>query len=913
MRTCRSLLGRLSVHLLTVVLCVWSVAVMAAGDGFTIYVSPDGSDDWTGRSGRLAPPDGPVATLQKARELVRGQKPLMTEAGRIVIELLPGTYELTGPLELAVDDSGIGEQTVTYRAARGGEVRIVGGKLLTGFEPVSDPAVLERLPERARGNVVQVDLNANGVTDYGSPGGGGMELFYNDVPMTLSRWPNEGFVRIKEVLEVTPVDVRGTKGDKGGRFVYEEDRASRWLDEGDLWLHGYWFWDWSDQRMQVESIDTDQKIIQIREPEKHHYGYRKGQWYYAFNALSEIDMPGEWYADRDQGILYFWPPSPIEHGRAVVSVLENLITLDGASNIRIEALTLEACRGTAIIITGGTAVEVVGCTIRNTGTGVSVSGGTHSGVVGCDIHDTGGAGITLSAGDRRTLTPAGLYAENNHIHDWGRIRRMYAAAVHVYGVGNRVSHNLLYSAPHTAIFFGGNDHLIEFNEIHSVCYESNDAGAIYAGRDWSMRGTVIRSNYLHHISGREGRGCVGVYLDDMYCGTEIAGNLFYDVTRAAFIGGGRDNIVANNIFVDCKPAVHVDARAMGWAKSHTDGWVTEATEKGTHKGIEYQKPPYSTRWPELARVLEADPYAPEGNVIARNISVGGRWDGFQAQAMPFIHFENNMIDEDPHFVDRDGANFQLRDNSPAYELGFERIPLEKIGLYESTLRASWPVTHSVRPMPTPPPTAAAVTRSTFEVYEVWPRQNTIEIDGVLDAGEWPSREPGREMLLAQGINGEPVEPHSRAWLVHDADALYVGVYNRVSRDAPLSQTAVWGRDDAVELAFRNPDGGASAPIVILRGYPNGHFESSDEAGAPKDVVERAIRGVEYRASVPGPGRWTAEWAIPLASIGFDPSRHTRLQFNLSVRKSAEPVWVEWQGTAACTWEVRNAGVLEFVK
>ena len=34
-----------------------------------------------------------------------------------------------------------------------------------------------------------------------------------------------------------------------------------------------------------------------------------------------------------------------------------------------------------------------------------------------------------------------------------------------------------------------------------------------------MRGTVIRHNYLHDISGFEGRGCVGVYLDDMFCGT----------------------------------------------------------------------------------------------------------------------------------------------------------------------------------------------------------------------------------------------------------------------------------------------------------------------------------------------------------------------------------------------------------
>ena len=69
-------------------------------------------------------------------------------------------------------------------------------------------------------------------------------------------------------------------------------------------------------------------------------------------------------------------------------------------------------------------------------------------------------------------------------------------AVSLQGVGNRATCNLIDNAPHQAISFGGNEHLIEFNEIHSVCFESNDAGAIYSGRDWTMRGTVIRNNLL---------------------------------------------------------------------------------------------------------------------------------------------------------------------------------------------------------------------------------------------------------------------------------------------------------------------------------------------------------------------------------------------------------------------------------
>ena len=37
-------------------------------------------------------------------------------------------------------------------------------------------------------------------------------------------------------------------------------------------------------------------------------------------------------------------------------------------------------------------------------------------------------------------------------------------------------------------------------------------------------------------------------------------------------------------------------------------------------------------------------------------------------------------------VDRARLNFQLREDSPAYKMGFQRIPIEKIGLYSDEYR-----------------------------------------------------------------------------------------------------------------------------------------------------------------------------------------------------------------------------------
>ena len=271
---------------------------------------------------------------------------------------------------------------------------------------------------------------------------------------------------------------------------------------------------------------------------------------------------------------------------------------------------------------------------------------------------------------------------------------MYRSGIQLTGVGNVARHNLVDNAPHMAIGFSGNDHVIELNEIHSVCFESNDAGAIYCGRNWSMRGNTVRFNYLHHIYGHEGKGCVGVYLDDQFSSASIFGNLFYKVPRAAFIGGGRDNSIENNIFVECSPAVHVDARGLGWAAKGEEGLV-----KGL-KSVPYQQEPWKSRFPQLLTLLE-DPerMAPKGDLIARNVQWKGKWDEIDKKAAPFLTFTDNLLDVDPKFVDEAGMDFRLKDDSPAYALGFKKIPVEKMGLYKDELRASWPVERKVRPAP----------------------------------------------------------------------------------------------------------------------------------------------------------------------------------------------------------------------
>jgi len=98
--------------------------------------------------------------------------------------------------------------------------------------------------------------------------------------------------------------------------------------------------------------------------------------------------------------------------------------------------------------------------------------------------------VSLSGGDRKTLTPAGHFADNNHLHHTSVLARTGAGSISLQGVGLRAAHNLIHDEPHTAVWYQGNDLLMEYNEIYRVSTETAEDGVFYTGRDWTTRGNV---------------------------------------------------------------------------------------------------------------------------------------------------------------------------------------------------------------------------------------------------------------------------------------------------------------------------------------------------------------------------------------------------------------------------------------
>ncbi len=667
------------------------------------YVSPVGSD------GNAGTESAPFATLEAARDAFR--KTRGSSAGPITVWLRGGDYRRTRSFELSLEDSGTESSPVAWRGYPGERARLLGGTPLPAFRPLTDPAVLKRLDESARGKVVAFDLRPLGMADFGDLKSRGFgrstepahsELFFDGRPMTLARWPDEGrFTRIAGFPAAAGKgdDHGGKIGDLSRGFNYEGDRPARWAASSNIWVHGYWAWDWANSYERVAGLDTATRLIQTAPPHGL-YGFRQGQRFYFLNVLEELDQPGEWFLDRSSQTLYFWPPEPARQSappEAVLSLLaQPLIKLTEVSNVTIRGLVLEATRGNAVEIRGGANDRIAGCTMQNIGdNAVVIEGGFGHGVVSCDIFDTGDGGVAMTGGDRQTLTPGGHFVENCHFQRQGRWSKCYVPAIHLQGVGLRASHNLIHDHPHCAILFWGNDHLMEFNDIHHIALETGDVGAIYTGRDYTFRGNRIRHNFIHETGG-VGMGSMGVYMDDCVSGTEVFGNIFYQVHWAMFIGGGRDHRVENNLFVDCDPAVRVDARGL----DASPVWREMVNGTMRQRMADVPLALYRQHYPAMKDLdlYYGPPDGPaitgdafkgvpaSGNVIALNVCQGKWLEAGWHASEAGLELRDNYSGSDVGLANAAQHDFAIRADSPAWKTGFQPLPLTDIGLRNDDLR-----------------------------------------------------------------------------------------------------------------------------------------------------------------------------------------------------------------------------------
>jgi hypothetical protein len=239
------------------------------------WVSPTGRDTNSGTAKR------PFASVQQARKAVRG---ITARGGKGVVRvwLDEGVYTLDEPLTFGPEDGGTEELKVVYQAQANKEVILSGGRTINGWQKGED-------------NIwsVQLDDVKNGKWYF-------RDLYAGAERLTRSRWPNEGdpYLLLKEVL---PPNKYLTEQ----QFVMDRDLPMGNLAQQDAEV--IFLIVWSSTRKLVRSTDGATVTTEFPAGYRGHALCQPSVGHhtrvYLENAPAFIDVPGEWYLDRDSGVL----------------------------------------------------------------------------------------------------------------------------------------------------------------------------------------------------------------------------------------------------------------------------------------------------------------------------------------------------------------------------------------------------------------------------------------------------------------------------------------------------------------------------------------------------------------------------------------------------------------------------------
>ncbi|WP_162895158.1 right-handed parallel beta-helix repeat-containing protein [Rhizobium terrae] len=548
-------------------------------------------------------------TLEDAFDFAR-EKRKEAEASVIQVKVGSGKFQLHAPL---VIDASLGS---SGRFILSGSVD--APSIITGS--ISLPIKKEEGTSNGLG-IAEVDLrplptsliayssrhNGSDPNEYG-----GFQVFQAGQRLSPARWPTDSYA-LGVLKSITSL------GDSKTQLIIENSQLPPLANEPYLWVAGFFGWDWyfSSQRAYTRTeatLLTDVRNFSRSPNHKVRFN--------VFNVRSMVSRRGDFYLDPVGRKLQLIPLIPTVEF-IDVPIVSNLLYISDTSGIEIKNIYFEGSIGDSIVVNNSSYVELNQLSISGSGRrGIVISGGNDVYVTGCSVRDVGSAAIYAEAGDRRTLRPGNLSIGYSTIQDFMKLDRAGGGGIVLRGVGNVIHHNHIEKAPHAAIAFSGNDHRIFGNEVNDVNREVNDAGAIYTGRDWTARGTVIFGNYFHDIgmTGPWQTLVGGVYLDDGASGITVERNIFIKVSRGILLHGGRDNYVAGNLFFHGAYPLIWERLASQTSRS---SWNKNSVMRQRYYAMPVQSRIWMERYPELSELPSQRFEAMENNKIVENITSFG--------------------------------------------------------------------------------------------------------------------------------------------------------------------------------------------------------------------------------------------------------------------------------------------------
>ncbi|MAG35042.1 MAG: hypothetical protein CL878_02155, partial [Dehalococcoidia bacterium] len=270
--------------------------------------------------------------------------------------------------------------------------------------------------------------------------------------------------------------------------------------------------------------------------------------------------------------------------------------------------------------------------------------------------------------------------------------------------------------PHLGICLGNSGfgrNIVEYNEIRYVALEISDTSAInswmedpasHTEMEAERSGHLIRYNLITDVQGcvvdencnlrPSPDGVHGIYLDNYTSNCFVYGNILVRCGYAFAVNMGKNNVIENNLIVDCNYGVRYSAfhsyapQMYGFTMGNrfTRNIVYRANAEG-HMYLLYDR---IGELPLDQVIAQSDHnlfFDPAGGLYTFETRVGhGRastavdTEVYSLAEWRQRGFEARSLTGDPLFVDLGSGDYQLRPESPALELGFLPIDVGKIGI-----------------------------------------------------------------------------------------------------------------------------------------------------------------------------------------------------------------------------------------
>ena len=710
-------------------------------DGQKIFVSTVGDDSGDGSE------EEPLRTLEKAIDVANE----MREDSDKLIEILlrEGTYSVTNTIKII--NSQKDDSLLKISAYQGEKVTINAGvDIPLSAMNIADSNFTNAIIDKPNaGSVLQYNLKDAQIEDLGEISLRGhlisdekeaqAELSLNGEVQKLAGWPNGEYTGLIKPTDSNEYGKRTKSGIANGcSFQVNYDRPSQWSKPEQAWLSGTIGPNYEFDYYPVSRFDSEEKRVYLSRGALEKY-YTEP--YYRFeNVPEELDEPGEYYIDRQSGMLYFYPPEDAPKD-SVLTITMSTPTLDvsgkapnsmfrieNSKNIVFENLIFKGGRGSAITGKNNSNIQFINCEINSFGeNGIRFDASTDIKISDCKIHDVGQDGILfVSCGNYKTLSPSNIVVSNNDIYNFARLERSYKTGID-FGyrcVGATAANNHIHNGPHAGMIFYGVNNDIYGNEFDNLVTEFSDMDALYCNNSnypWE-RGNKINNNYFRDIgkSSMKGRHQINVRAirtDNRGCGLNIYENLFYNIGDGgngngnngigAITAEGTRNRIFNNLFVDCNEA-YFNTLQYKEIENADDGTLypdTVINSSGVEvantingakvadlkKQMENYLPVYGKQFPELYKYFYEHPNMSKTNefknnmiihivIPLRNINGKKNEEGFTGSQMLTAASGNYVSTSDPGFVSYDNGNLELSSSATLLVEGLPKFEMSSFGI-----------------------------------------------------------------------------------------------------------------------------------------------------------------------------------------------------------------------------------------